>query len=88
MLHSEIFFFFFFFSQVQIRHRFSVYLQESHPPFDIHEYGARVLSKLSLEANDKSTMSFSDVVKGSEKHDITRTFSALLQLVNSFLREY
>ncbi|PHU01743.1 hypothetical protein BC332_31530 [Capsicum chinense] len=57
--------------------------QESHPPFDIHEYGARVLSKLSLEANDKSTMSFSDVVKGSEKHDIARTFSALLQLVNN-----
>ncbi|KAK4374476.1 hypothetical protein RND71_005153 [Anisodus tanguticus] len=57
--------------------------QESHPPFDIHEYGARVLSKLSLEENDKSTMSFSNVVKGSEKHDIARTFSALLQLVNN-----
>ncbi|CAN4104694.1 unnamed protein product [Withania somnifera] len=57
--------------------------QESHPPFDIHEYGARVLSKLSLEENAKSTMSFSDVVKGSEKHDIARTFSALLQLVNN-----
>ncbi|CAN4094949.1 unnamed protein product [Withania somnifera] len=57
--------------------------QESHPPFDIHEYGARVLSKLSLEENDKSTMIFSDVVKGSEKHDIARTFSALLQLVNN-----
>lgn len=57
--------------------------QESHPPFDIHEYGARVLNKLSLEENDKSTMSFSDVVKGSEKHDIARTFSALLQLVNN-----
>ncbi|KAK4354978.1 hypothetical protein RND71_027172 [Anisodus tanguticus] len=57
--------------------------QESHPPFDIHEYGARVLSKLSMEENDKSTMSFSNVVKGSEKHDIARTFSALLQLVNN-----
>lgn len=57
--------------------------QESHPPFDIHEYGAKVLSKLSLENNDKSIMSFSDVVKGSEKHDIARTFSALLQLVNN-----
>ncbi|XP_049363815.1 condensin-2 complex subunit H2 isoform X2 [Solanum verrucosum] len=57
--------------------------QESHPPFDIHEYGARVLNKLSLEENDKSTMSFSDVVKGLEKHDIARTFSALLQLVNN-----
>lgn len=70
-----------FLCPVQIFYRSSVYPQESHLPFDIHEYGARVLNKLSLEENDKSIMSFSDVVKGSEKHDIARTFSALLQLV-------
>ncbi|XP_016470818.2 condensin-2 complex subunit H2-like [Nicotiana tabacum] len=57
--------------------------QDSHPPFDIHEYGARILCKLSLEENGQSTKSFSDVVTGQEKHDIARTFSALLQLVNN-----
>ncbi|XP_059312654.1 condensin-2 complex subunit H2-like isoform X2 [Lycium barbarum] len=55
--------------------------KESHLPFDIYEYGVRVLSKLSLEGNDESAMSFPDVVMGSEKHDIARTFSALLQLI-------
>ncbi|XVF62558.1 hypothetical protein PTKIN_Ptkin09bG0017800 [Pterospermum kingtungense] len=57
--------------------------QESHPPFDIHEYGERILDKLSLEAEDGNAMPFSDVVKGQEKHDVARTFSALLQLVNN-----
>ncbi|KAL4311384.1 hypothetical protein GQ457_01G030600 [Hibiscus cannabinus] len=56
--------------------------QDSHPPFDIHEYGERILDKLSLEA-DKDAMPFSDLVKGQEKHDVARSFSALLQLVNN-----
>jgi hypothetical protein len=29
-------------------------------------------------------MAFTDVVKGQEKHDVARTFSALLQLVVLF----
>ncbi|KAF5738730.1 condensin-2 complex subunit H2 isoform X2 [Tripterygium wilfordii] len=53
--------------------------QDSHPPFDIHAYGERILS--SLEGDN--AMSFSDIVKGQEKHDVARTFSALLQLVNN-----
>ncbi|XVE82175.1 hypothetical protein DITRI_Ditri15bG0125800 [Diplodiscus trichospermus] len=57
--------------------------QDSHPPFDIHEYGERILDKLSLEADNGNVMSFTDVVKGQEKHDVARTFSALLQLVNN-----
>ncbi|KHG03973.1 Condensin-2 complex subunit H2 [Gossypium arboreum] len=56
--------------------------QDSHPPFDIHEYGERILDKLSLEA-DKDVMPFGDLVKGQEKHDVARSFSALLQLVNN-----
>ncbi|KMS98964.1 hypothetical protein BVRB_3g067040 [Beta vulgaris subsp. vulgaris] len=55
--------------------------EDSRPPFDIHEYGEVVLERLSL-GEDESLMSFTDVVKGREKHDIARTFSALLQLVN------
>lgn len=57
--------------------------QDSHPAFDIHEYGARVLGKLYEEGDTKKTMSFGDVVKGQEKHDVARSFSALLQLVNN-----
>lgn len=55
--------------------------QDSRPPFDIHEYGERVLEKFSLE-KDEDSMPFTDVVSGQEKHDIARTFSAMLQLVN------
>lgn len=57
--------------------------QDSRPPFDIHEYGEVVLERLSL-GEDESLMSFTDVVKGREKHDIARTFSALLQLVSFY----
>lgn len=55
--------------------------QDARPPFDIHEYGDRVLDKLSMEGAEGKAMSFEDVVRGQEKHDVARTFSALLQLV-------
>lgn len=57
--------------------------QESHPPFDIHLYGDFVLDKLFSEADTDGSMTFTDVVKGRPKHDVARTFSALLQLVNN-----
>ncbi|XP_071703099.1 condensin-2 complex subunit H2-like [Rutidosis leptorrhynchoides] len=57
--------------------------QDARPPFDIHVYGQRTLDKLSLEADVGNSLSFTDVVKGQEKHDVARTFSALLQLVNN-----
>ncbi|KAI4338522.1 hypothetical protein MLD38_023571 [Melastoma candidum] len=57
--------------------------QESLPPFDIHEYGERVLDKLSHDEVPGSSTSFADIVRGQEKHDVARTFSALLQLVNN-----
>ncbi|KAL6571588.1 Condensin-2 complex subunit H2 [Orobanche hederae] len=58
--------------------------QDARPPFDIHKYGEIVLSKLSKEGDDgNNELSFGDVVKGQEKHDVARTFSALLQLVNN-----
>ncbi|KAL2464159.1 Condensin-2 complex subunit H2 [Forsythia ovata] len=57
--------------------------QDTRPPFDIHEYGDRVLDKLSMEGDEGKAMSFGDVVRGQEKHDVARTFSALLQLVNN-----
>lgn len=52
-----------------------------HPPFDIHVYGERVLDKLSSDADSGGCMTFADVVSGQTKHDVARTFSALLQLV-------
>ncbi|KAK6146186.1 hypothetical protein DH2020_020055 [Rehmannia glutinosa] len=58
--------------------------QDARPPFDIHKYGERVLDKLSMEGDgENDALSFGDVVKGQEKHDVARTFSALLQLVNN-----
>ncbi|KAL0323448.1 UNVERIFIED_CONTAM: Condensin-2 complex subunit H2 [Sesamum angustifolium] len=58
--------------------------QDARPPFDIHKYGERVLDKLSVEGDVGSdALSFGEVVKGQEKHDVARTFSALLQLVNN-----
>lgn len=57
--------------------------QDARPPFDIHEYGGRVLDKLSMEGDGGNVLSFGDVVKGQKKHDVARTFSALLQLVNN-----
>ncbi|XP_047334214.1 condensin-2 complex subunit H2 [Impatiens glandulifera] len=57
--------------------------QESRPEFDIHEYGERVLDKLSSQAGEKPVLSYGDIVRGQEKHEVARTFSALLQLVNN-----
>ncbi|KAF1882003.1 hypothetical protein Lal_00038647 [Lupinus albus] len=57
--------------------------QESHPPFDIHDYGERILDKLSLEESSSPVLPFSDLVSGQEKYDVARSFSSLLQLVNN-----
>ncbi|KAF4355639.1 hypothetical protein F8388_013056 [Cannabis sativa] len=57
--------------------------QDSHPEFDIHVYGQRILDKLSVEAEDRNVLSFAEVVEGQEKYDVARSFSALLQLVNN-----
>lgn len=61
--------------------KFSHILQDARPSFDIHKYGERVLDKLSTKGDDGHAVSFTDVVKGQEKHDVARTFSSLLQLV-------
>ncbi|KAE9594494.1 hypothetical protein Lal_00001364 [Lupinus albus] len=57
--------------------------QESHPPFDIRDYGERILDKLSVEESGNSVLPFSDLVSGQEKYDVARSFSSLLQLVNN-----
>lgn len=57
--------------------------QDSRPLFDIHEYSEKILIKLSVEADQRNAMSFGDIVRGQEKHDVARTFSSLLQLVNN-----
>ncbi|XP_010930202.1 condensin-2 complex subunit H2 isoform X1 [Elaeis guineensis] len=56
--------------------------QDAHPPFDIQLYGERIMDKLFLEVDSGGTMPFTDIVMGQPKHDVARTFSALLQLVN------
>ncbi|CAK9138956.1 unnamed protein product [Ilex paraguariensis] len=49
----------------------------------LHEYGGRVLDELLLKAGSGNATSFADLSYGQEKHDVARTFSALLQLVNN-----
>ncbi|XP_010487539.1 PREDICTED: condensin-2 complex subunit H2-like [Camelina sativa] len=56
--------------------------QELHPPFDIQEYGERIINKLTVEESG-NVETFTDLMKGQEKHDVARAFSALLQLVNN-----
>lgn len=55
--------------------------QELHPPFDIREYGERILNKLTVE-DSEHVEAFTDLMKDQEKHDVARAFSALLQLVS------
>ncbi|CAN8259081.1 unnamed protein product [Cochlearia groenlandica] len=56
--------------------------QELHPPFDIQEYGERIVNKLTVE-DSGNIETFTDLMKDQEKHDVARAFSALLQLVNN-----
>ncbi|XP_019102253.1 PREDICTED: condensin-2 complex subunit H2 [Camelina sativa] len=56
--------------------------QELHPPFDIQEYGERIINKLTVEESG-NVETFTDLMKGQEKHNVARAFSALLQLVNN-----
>lgn len=63
--------------------------QDSRPPFDIHVYGERVLDAFSSSSNEEHEnrsgvqMSFTEIVGGQERHEVARTFAALLQLVNN-----
>ncbi|PWZ33606.1 Uridine kinase-like protein 1, chloroplastic [Zea mays] len=57
--------------------------QDRNPPFDIGSYGEQILDTLSSRTNNTGTASFSEIVSGRPKFEIARTFSALLQLVNS-----
>jgi condensin-2 complex subunit H2 len=58
------------------------YGQELHPPFDIQEYGDRIINKLTVEESG-NVETFTDLMKDQEKHEVARAFSALLQLVNN-----
>ncbi|CAH2053526.1 unnamed protein product [Thlaspi arvense] len=56
--------------------------QELHPPFDIQEYGEKIINKLNVEESG-NVETFTDLMKDQEKHHVARAFSALLQLVNN-----
>lgn len=67
-------------------------MQDSRPPFDIHEYGDRLLEELATiaarkEEEEEIQESFTYLVRGQERDQVARSFSALLQLVSfpSFL---
>lgn len=69
--------------------------QDAHPPFDIHEFGERVISRLRNSGGNKmregerlpegviAMSPFSEVVEVLEKFEVSRMFSAMLQMVNN-----
>eukprot|EP00271_Cylindrocystis_brebissonii_P009216 TRINITY_DN2390_c0_g1_i1.p1 TRINITY_DN2390_c0_g1~~TRINITY_DN2390_c0_g1_i1.p1 ORF type:complete len:1016 (+),score=208.68 TRINITY_DN2390_c0_g1_i1:408-3050(+) len=71
--------------------------QDARPPFDIHAYGKRILTSLQEHAANPRTetdypesfgqesprASFLDIVQGPERYEVSRLFSAMLQLVNN-----
>ncbi|GAQ85717.1 hypothetical protein KFL_002500150 [Klebsormidium nitens] len=78
------------------KHKIEPVLQEqdARPEFDIHLYGARVLDAATATAGPPSederaltsaevVVPFTEVVKGQPKHEISRLFAAMLQLINN-----
>ncbi|GBG63417.1 hypothetical protein CBR_g38039 [Chara braunii] len=69
-------------------------VQDARPEFDIHAYGERLLDRLEVatatqgiaasqqKSNGKKS-SFSNLVSGFKKYDVSRSFAAMLQLVNN-----
>ncbi|KAL2644603.1 hypothetical protein R1flu_012190 [Riccia fluitans] len=63
--------------------------EDTRPPFDIHEYGDRLLNELATVAarphheDEETQESFTYLVRGQRKEQVARSFSALLQLVNN-----
>nr|BAK00781.1 predicted protein [Hordeum vulgare subsp. vulgare] len=55
--------------------------QDRNPPFDIGLYGEQILDTLSSRSAT-GTASFGEIVSSKPKYEVSRTFSALLQLVN------
>ncbi|XP_059367223.1 condensin-2 complex subunit H2 [Carassius carassius] len=58
--------------------------QETHPVFDIHEYGDRIVQSLCSVGVKKS---FAFVVKGKENTEVCRYMLAALQLANDYTVE-
>ncbi|KAK9844608.1 hypothetical protein WJX74_004538 [Apatococcus lobatus] len=67
--------------------------QDARPPFDLQAYGTGLLDRLSdlslregqdmQEGQACGPVGFGAVVEGQEPHEVARSFSALLQLVNN-----
>ncbi|KAK1380285.1 hypothetical protein POM88_027029 [Heracleum sosnowskyi] len=56
---------------------------EARPAFDVNDHGKKVLQKLSESGDLENKVPFADVVLGEEKHDVARSFSAVLHLANN-----
>ncbi|KAL3697621.1 hypothetical protein R1sor_011697 [Riccia sorocarpa] len=63
--------------------------EDTRPPFDIHDYGDRLLDELATVAatshdeDEETQESFTYLVRGQRREQVARSFSALLQLVNN-----
>lgn len=54
-------------------------LKEERPPFDIHDYGGRVVVALNTVGQQRS---FSSIVSGLDNYEVCKFLLASLQLVN------
>eukprot|EP00873_Tetraselmis_striata_P038572 jgi/Tetstr1/458836/TSEL_045219.t1 len=58
--------------------------QEAQGVFDIHEYGERILDNLADATQaTESAVTFDAAVVGCQRHEVSRAFSAMLQLINN-----
>lgn len=53
--------------------------QEERPPFDIHDYGGRVVAALDTVGQQRS---FSSIVSGLDNYEVCKFLLASLQLVS------
>ena len=60
--------------------------QEKRPPFDISEYGEKLIENFgdSFSEESKPIASFTELVKPVEPYEVARNFAALLELVRTF----
>lgn len=67
--------------------------QDARVPFDIHDYGQDILDRMSalsmgpggggLKSGAAPALGFGTIAPHQEQYDVSRTFSAMLQLINN-----
>lgn len=68
--------------QWEARIRPTLTVEEQYPVFDIHSYGARVISEVQSQGTgDHGGVQFCDLTRNRKHYEVSRMFAATLQLV-------